>query len=51
MSRALPMTFDYRLEPGRSTNRNAIALLRLHGAPGDLVERALACAAALDRQR
>jgi len=45
------LTFDYRLRPGRATSRNAIALLRLNGAPPALVERALASAAELDRQR
>jgi hypothetical protein len=45
------LTFDYCLRPGRATSRNAIALLRLNGAPPALVERALASAAELDRQR
>jgi DNA mismatch repair ATPase MutS len=45
------LTFDFRLRPGRATSRNAIALLRLNGAPPALVERALASAAELDRQR
>jgi DNA mismatch repair ATPase MutS len=45
------LTFDYRLRSGRATSRNAIALLRLNGAPPALVERALASAADLDRQR
>ena len=45
------LVFDHRLQPGRATARNAIALLRLHGAPATLIERALACAAELDRQR
>ena len=45
------LTFDYRLRSGRATSRNAIALLRLHNAPRALVERALASAADLDRQR
>jgi len=45
------LTFDYHLRPGRATSRNAIALLRLNGAPPALVERALASAAELDRQR
>ncbi|MEZ5317839.1 MAG: hypothetical protein R2752_10600 [Vicinamibacterales bacterium] len=42
------LTFDYHLREGRATSRNAIALLRLHGAPPALVERALASAAALE---
>ena len=45
------LTFDHRLRPGPATTRNAIALLRLHGAPDELIRRALTCAAALDRQR
>ena len=45
------LTFDYRLRTGRATSRNAIALLRLNGAPPPLVERALATAAELDHQR
>jgi hypothetical protein len=45
------LTFDYHLRAGRATSRNAIALLRLNGAPPALVERALASAAELDRQR
>ena len=32
------LTFDYCLRPGRATSRNAIALLRLNGAPPALVE-------------
>jgi hypothetical protein len=45
------LVFDHQLRPGPATTRNAIALLRLHGAPDGLVDRALACAEALDRQR
>jgi DNA mismatch repair ATPase MutS len=45
------LEFDHRLRPGPATTRNAIALLRLHGAPEGLVARAVACAQALDRQR
>ena len=45
------LVFDHRLRPGPATTRNAIALLRLHGAPDRLVERALACAETLDRER
>jgi len=45
------LTFDYRLRSGRATSRNAIALLHLNGAPSELVERALASAADLDRQK
>ena len=36
---------------GAQLTRNAIALLRLHGAPEALTTSALACAAELDRQR
>ena len=42
------LTFDHRLKPGRATTRNAIALLRLHGAPARLLESAESCASALD---
>jgi hypothetical protein len=45
------LTFDYRLSPGPATSRNAIALLRLNGAPESLVAHALERAAELDRQR
>ena len=45
------LAFDYRLQPGPATSRNAIALLGQRGAPRELVERALARAAALDRVR
>ena len=45
------LEFDYRLRPGPATTRNAIALLRLHGAPDALIAHALECAEALDRQR
>ena len=45
------LTFDHRLRPGPASTRNAIALLRLHGAPPDLIRSALACAEELDAQR
>ncbi len=45
------LTFDYHLTEGPATSRNAIALLRLSGAPESLVQSALNRAAALDRQR
>jgi hypothetical protein len=45
------LTFDHRLKAGRSTSRNAIALLKLHGAPPDLIARALREAEILDAQR
>jgi DNA mismatch repair ATPase MutS len=45
------LVFDYRLTAGAATSRNAIALLRLNGAPEALVTRAMARAAALDRRR
>lgn len=45
------LSFDFRLQPGAATTRNAILLLRLRGAPDDLVEHALTRAAELDRQR
>jgi DNA mismatch repair ATPase MutS len=43
--------FDHRLQRGPSTSRNAIALLRLHGAPDAMITRALDAAAMLDEQR
>ena len=45
------MVFDHCLKPGRATSRNAIALLRMNGAPARMVNDALACAAVLDRER
>ncbi|MFA5909730.1 MAG: hypothetical protein WC815_13210 [Vicinamibacterales bacterium] len=45
------LTFEYRLEPGPATTRNAITLLELHGAPQTVVRSALARAAELDRHR
>jgi hypothetical protein len=45
------LTFDYHLTPGPATSRNAIALLKLNGAPESLVSRALDRAAILDKQR
>ena len=45
------LTFEYHLEPGPATSRNAIALLKLSGAPASLVNRALARAAQLNGLR
>jgi DNA mismatch repair ATPase MutS len=45
------LVFEYRLQPGPATTRNAIALLKLHGAPASVVARALELASKLDRQR
>jgi len=45
------LVFDHRLQPGPATTRTAIALLRLHGAPEQLLKRAITTAEALDRQR
>ena len=45
------LTFEYRLESGPATTRNAIALLSLHGAPDALVARALASATSIEHQR
>jgi MutS domain V len=45
------LVFEYRLQPGPATTRNAITLLKLRGAPDGLVLRALARAADLDRAR
>ena len=45
------LTFDHRLQRGSATTRNAIALLRLHGAPETLLAQAVTTAEMLDRQR
>ncbi len=45
------MAFDHRLKPGRATTRNAIALLRLHGAPERLLQDAEQCASTLDERQ
>ena len=45
------LAFDHRLRHGPATSRNAIALLRLSGAPESLVDRATISADRLDRER
>jgi hypothetical protein len=45
------LVFDHRLQRGPATTRNAIALLRLHGAPEALVTQAVTTAEMLDRER
>jgi hypothetical protein len=45
------LTFEYRLRRGPATTRNAIALLRLSGAPPSVIARALQRAAQLDAQQ
>jgi len=45
------IVFNYRLQPGRATTRNAIALLKQKGAPERLVHHAIARAEALDKER
>ena len=45
------LIFDHRLRPGPATTRNAIALLRMHGASEGLIRRALECAETLDAER
>jgi DNA mismatch repair ATPase MutS len=45
------LVFDFKIHPGPATSRNAIALLRLAGAPDELVAQALARAAELDSVR
>jgi hypothetical protein len=45
------LIFDHRLHAGPATTRNAIALLRIHGAPEALLRRAMTTAARLDRER
>jgi hypothetical protein len=48
---AAGLVFEYRLKRGPATTRNAIALLRLNGAPATVVNRALQRAAQLDARR
>ena len=45
------LVFEYRLEPGPATTRNAIALLASRGAPASVVARALASTETIERQR
>jgi DNA mismatch repair ATPase MutS len=45
------LEFDFRLAEGPATTRNAIALLKLYGAPDEIVSRALERAAAFDHER
>lgn len=45
------LAFDYRLHPGMTHTRNALALLRLHGAPPAMISRAVERASQLDRLR
>jgi DNA mismatch repair ATPase MutS len=45
------LIFDHQLRSGPATTRNAIALLRMHGASSELIRRALECATTLDAQR
>ena len=45
------IVFSYKLQPGRATTRNAIALLKQKGAPERLVRDAMSCAEALDQER
>ena len=45
------LAFDHRLRQGPATSRNAIALLRLSGAPESLISRATTSADRLDRER
>ena len=45
------LIFDHRLQRGPASTRNAIALLRLHGAPETLLTQAVTTAEMLDRQR
>jgi len=45
------LMFDYHLTPGPATSGNAIALLKLNGAPDSLVRQALSRAADLDRRK
>jgi DNA mismatch repair ATPase MutS len=45
------LMFDYRVQPGPTTSRNAIALLQVNGAPPALVRRAQEMAVALEHAR
>lgn len=45
------LIFDHQLKSGPATSRTAIALLNLNGAPKRLLDRAIATATMLDRQR
>jgi DNA mismatch repair ATPase MutS len=45
------LVFEYHLQSGPATTRNAIALLELNGAPSNVVHRALERATALDKER
>jgi hypothetical protein len=45
------MVFDHLLKPGPATSRNAIALLKMNGAPERMIHDALDCAAVLDHAR
>jgi MutS domain V len=45
------LIFNHRLQHGPATTRNAIALLRLYGAPETLLTQAVTTAEMLDRQR
>jgi DNA mismatch repair ATPase MutS len=44
------LAFDYQLQPGVASTRNAIRLLKMRGAPDVLVTSAIERADALDRQ-
>ena len=44
------LAFDYQLQPGVASKRNAIRLLKMRGAPEPLITRAIERADALDRQ-
>jgi DNA mismatch repair ATPase MutS len=45
------LIFDHRLRQGPATTRNAIALLRMHGAPATLLAEAVATAKRFDDAR
>jgi len=45
------LMFDHQLQHGPARTRNAIALLRLHGAPATLLAQAVTTAETLDRHR
>ncbi|MDP2322316.1 MAG: hypothetical protein Q8O42_23615, partial [Acidobacteriota bacterium] len=45
------LEFDYKLRRGVAKSRTAIALLKLHGAPTAMIDKALGTATRLDRER
>jgi DNA mismatch repair ATPase MutS len=44
------LTFDYRLHPGASSTRNALAILELAGFPAEVVAESRRTAASLEKR-